>query len=122
MRYMLPSLPLSDFTEDVFAKILETYARVAGIMDPCKTGLDPRNDIEGIRVDLSNHLFWDFRFGSSLTTHSKLFIHPISKSGCLHVGFDFDPNTADDSHPRAVTMRGNFHREVQEYIETLKKD
>lgn len=120
MHHTLPSVPLSDFTEEVFTKVLEIYARVAGIIDPCKTGLDPRDGIEGIWVDLANHNFWDIRFGSLLSSHSKLFLHPVKKKDCLHVGFDFDPNTSDDSHPRAVTMRENFHREVQKYIDTIK--
>lgn len=120
MRHTLPSILLKDFDENVFAKVVEIYAHVSEIKDPCKTSSDPRYGMQGILDDLHKYHYCEFRFGSSLTIHSKLFLHPVSKQDGVHVGFDFDPNTANDSQSRAVTMRENFHREVQEYIETLK--
>ena len=122
MRHTLPSIPLEKFTEEVFVSILKIYGDVAEIRNPCETSIDPRESIESIWVDLSNHLYCEFHFGSSITMHSKLFLYPVMKKDCMHVGFDFDPNTADDSHPwpHAVTMRENFHREVQKYLDTLE--
>lgn len=122
MRHTLPSIPLEKFTEEVFVSILKIYGDVAEIRNPCETSADPRGTIEFIWVDLSNHLWCEFRFGSSLTHHSKLFLRPVMGKDCLHVGFDFDPNTSDDSQARAVTMRENFHHEVQKYLDTLKID
>lgn len=122
MRQTLPSMLLKDFDEHVFTKVVGIYAHVAGIKDPCKTSSDPRYGMQSILNDLNNHQYCDFRFGSSFTHHSKLFLDPVPKPDGMHVSFDFDPNTADDSQPRAVTIRENFHRAVQEYIETLKKD
>lgn len=119
MRHALPSVPFEYFSEDVFSKIMEIYANIAEITNPCETILDPRDGIESIWIDLSNHLWCEFRFGSSISKNSKLFIHPVMKKDCLHVGFDFDPNTSDDSWTCAVAMRENFHREVQKYLDTL---
>lgn len=120
MSNALPSLPLEKFKEEVFTRIIEIYARTAEVRNPCGTSADPLTTIEFIWVDLANHLWCEFHFGSSLSGHSKLFLRPVQEKDCLYVSFDFEPNTSDDSQPQAVKMRENFHREVQEYLDTLK--
>ncbi|MHB1118041.1 MAG: hypothetical protein ACYCZ7_00720 [Minisyncoccota bacterium] len=123
MRRLLPSISLKNFDEKVFAEIVGIYACVAGIKDPCATSLDPRREMSDILHSLGNfHSYCEFRFGSSLTIHSKLYLHPIAKKDGLYVAFDFDPNTANDAQPRAIAMREAFHKKIWKYLATLPHD
>lgn len=121
MLNSLPALLLKNFTEDAFTEIIRIYALVAGINYPCEMLNFPRYEIEGVLKELSDgHSYCEWRLGSSLTRHSKLFIHSRRKIDEIYVVFDFDPNTADDSLPRAMKMREEFHKKVQEYLATIK--
>ncbi|HAT68500.1 MAG: hypothetical protein A2481_01855 [Candidatus Yonathbacteria bacterium RIFOXYC2_FULL_47_9] len=120
MCRILPSILFKKFDEKVLAGIVGIYADAAGIKDPCATTIDPRHDMSDILQELSDlHNCCEFRFGSSITVHSKLFLHPVVKRDGLHVAFDFDPNTADDAQPRAVAMREDFHKKTWKYLATL---
>ena len=122
MRKKLPGIPFEDFNEEVFAEIVTIYAHIAEIKNPLGRVICPKHEIEGIRKELSeDHTYAEWRLGSSLTHHSKLFVLPmIKQGGILYVEFDFDPNTGDDSRQSVVTMRDNFFKEVSEYLKTLE--
>lgn len=120
MCRILPSILFKKFDEGVLAGIVGIYADVAGIKDPCTTSFDPRYEMGNILQELGDiHACYEFRFGSSLTIHSRLFLHPIAKNDGLHVAFDFDPNTTDDAQPCAVAMREDFLKKIWKYLATL---
>lgn len=71
-------------------------------------------------VELSDgHSYREWRLGSSITRNTKLFLHSVRKSDGIHVAFDLNPNTFDDSRKEAVAMRKKFHREVCKYLASL---
>lgn len=115
----LPSMPLAKFTGAVFNEVIKLYARAAQIEFP-KHGIDPCREVRGVSEELVDGVsFCEWRLGSHLTPHSKLFLHAFRKEGVVWVAFDIDPNTADDSTPQAVAMRECFHRITREYFDAI---
>lgn len=117
MREAYALVPFWEFDEVLLTAILKIYGRVARITDPCKNKIDPKHEIEGLRSELSvGHGFAEYRLGSALTMHSKIFLRSVRKPGGTYIWFDLDPNTSNDSQARAVKMREKFHLEVGKYI------
>lgn len=119
MHDSLPSIILEDFTEEVLDEILKIYSRVARIKNPNKTTFNLESGFIEIYHAMCARQVCEFRFGSAITRHSKLYLYPVFKRDGQHVAFDFDPNTADDSQRKPVEMREKFHKEVQKYLDTL---
>ena len=121
MLHLLPSILYGDFTKEVFVEVLKIYASVSGIKNPCVTSVDPSGEMHHILCALVDRNVCEFRLGSSLTRHSKLYLRIVIKKDGRHTAFDFYPNTSDDSLLEVVTMREKFNQKVQEYLDTLPK-
>ena len=120
MRHTLPSIQIEKFDVNVLDKVIRIYELVTRETNINEVTFNPHEEIDSILVELTaHHQYLEFRFGSALSRHSKLFIYPLRKSDGLHAVFDFDPNTYDDARSDAVEMRGNFHLEVKKYFNTL---
>lgn len=122
MLNRLPAVPLVNFNVSVFLEILRIYGKVTGTQNPGVNKIDVCRETKSVTEELqSGYGYIEHRFGSSLTMHSKIFLHSIKREGVVHIGFDFDPNTSDDSRPRATAMRENFHKKVRKYLNTLPR-
>ena len=120
MRANQPSVLIKKFTKEVFENIIAIYAAVAGIKNPCGGRIDPENELPGVLRELSrDSTYCEWRLGSSLSNHSKLFLYPYNKKDGLHVGFDFDPNTYNDEEERSSVMQEEFREKVRRYLESL---
>lgn len=117
----IPMMPFKFFSKEVFQQVIEIYASSAKIKDPCGKRIDPdREYLDVVKEIHDDHSYCEWRLGSFLTHHSKLFLHAIThKPDGLYIGFDLDPNTADDDEPQCHLMRETFHGEVRKYIESI---
>lgn len=112
----LTSIPLDDFNLEIYRRVLNIYQETTKV----KMLLVPdEHDIQSIVKDLDELFYCEFRFGSAISHHSKLFIHLIRKNDILRISFDFDPNTSDDSRPQAVAMRSDFQEKISSYLKSL---
>lgn len=121
-KQKLPSIPLETLTVEIFSKIIEIYAQVTGkkLEFILNYKIFPDHETQNVRKELQDGIsYCEWRLGSSLTKHSKLFAHGTKKNGAVYVAFDFDPNTANDSQRSAVVMREKFHQEIREYFNAL---
>lgn len=114
----LPSIKLLYFTEQVFEKIIKTYANAARIANnPKIEAFDIKKEtaitLALLTYDCSGR---EIPFGSSFTMGSCLSIQPIDKEGFQHVEFDFVTKAKD---PHSERVRKTFHKEVKEYLDTL---
>jgi len=115
--YDLPGIPFDAFSDEIMIGIVAVYDRVTGRKNSIRLlGQHPA-------TSALNHLkrggSAEYRFGSSISAHSKLWIHrTIVRSPVPFIRFDFDPNTSDDDAPRCVEMRRKFLQEVKEYLKS----
>lgn len=112
----LISIPLDNFNLEIYRKVLSIYEETTGVR---ALPTPEETDIQSIVKDLDELFYCEFRFGSSISHHSKLFIHLIRKKDILRISFDFDPNTSDDSRSQAVAMRSDFQEKISSYLTSL---
>ena len=116
-------MKLTDLTYEIFRKIVEIYDKAVGghgIMY-----VNPWNLQDYVLVQLRRYHAVEFRFGSKLTYHSKLWVRPDSFLGQeeIIIYFDFGPNAdlrTKKEKILAEKLAADFKKAIDEFLEKEK--
>jgi len=112
-------MKLSDLSYEIFRQIVEIYDKtVGGHGIPLE---NPWNFQDYVLAQSRRYHAVEFRFGSRLTYHSKLWIRPDSFPGQeeIIIHFDFSPNAdlrTKKEKRLADKLRADFEKAIDEFL------
>ncbi|MEK7460372.1 MAG: hypothetical protein AAB628_02385 [Patescibacteria group bacterium] len=107
-----PSILISLFIEEVLNDIVKIYEETAEIT--IREAFKP--DLKNIVEALDERSYCELRLQSSFSRNTKLYFHRVHKPDGIHVAFDFDPNTSNDSWKIAEDAKKTFRQKTSEYL------
>ncbi len=116
-------IKLSALSYEIFRQIVEIYDKTVG--GHGTPHVNPWNFEDYVLAQLRRYHAVDFRFGSKLTYHSKLWIRPDSFPGQeeIIIHFDFDPNAdlrTKKEKRLAEELAADFKKAIDEFLEKEK--
>ena len=113
-----PSILIRFFNEGVLSNIVNIYEKTAGIT--VRGASKP--DLKSILEALGERDYCELRLSSSFSRNTKLYFHRVLKPDGIHVAFDFDPNTSNDSWKIAEDAKKTFRQKTFEYLKAREKN